>query len=73
LATRISLLRWLLIPVFALLSLALTAWVRPGTPNWMAGAPGMVFFMLNIVQVLLKFWGKRMQRNNPARWGSPRA
>ncbi len=73
LATRISLLRWLLIPVFALLSLALTAWVRPETPNWLAAAPGMIFFLLNIVWWFLNRWSKRMQRNNPARWGSPRA
>jgi uncharacterized membrane protein len=72
LTTRISLLRWLLIPVFAVLSLILTAIVRPGMPNWMIGTPGLIFFLLNFLQLLLKSHGRRMQRNHPERWGSPR-
>ena len=52
LVTRHSLLRWVMLPVFSLISLALSALLLRGdiSNNFLISMPGLVFFVLNIVQ-----------------------
>lgn len=70
LATRLETLRWLLIPMVAGVSMALTLLIQPGVPNWLGGAPGMVYFLLNATAPLLRAYGRRLQRRDPARYGA---
>lgn len=60
LMTRHAVMRWGLLPLFSLLSLALAAW-RPMIDgwDWMLGLPGFVFFGLFFVQRIMRV---RMRR-----------
>jgi hypothetical protein len=70
LATWLALVRWALIPCIALLSLALTALLRPGVGDLYGAAPGVVYFVLHALQPIVRVYGRRMQRKDPARWGN---
>ena len=61
LMTRYALLRWSMLPLFSLASLALT-WSIPEVAayGWLLGLPGLVFFGLHIVHAIL---GYRMRRD----------
>jgi uncharacterized membrane protein len=71
LTTRMELLRWLLVPAIAAISLALTLLLQPGVPNWLGGMPGMIYFLLNLTGPLLRAQARRLQRRDPARYGEP--
>lgn len=71
LTTRLELVRWLLIPLVAVVSLSLTLLIRPGVPNWLGGMPGMIYFVLNLTGPILRWQGRRLQRRDPARYGAP--
>lgn len=58
-ALRLVMQLWGLLPVFALASLALSLW----TPSLTYGAPGMIFFVLHLAQVALR-WNHK--HRNPA-------
>jgi mannose/fructose/N-acetylgalactosamine-specific phosphotransferase system component IIC len=63
--TKISILRWLWIPVFAALSFALAVLI-PATPEsgWLIGMPGFIYFGQNILQPLTRrYLRKRWLRN----------
>lgn len=70
LTTRIELMRWLLIPGISAVSLLLTVLLKPGVPNWLGGMPGMIYFALNATGPLLRLHARRLQRRDPARYGS---
>lgn len=59
--TRHALLRLAFIPLFSLISLALTAWLPmiPGVP-WSVALPGCIFFGLYLVQRLMSFQQRRI-------------
>lgn len=71
LTTRLELVRWLIIPMVAALSLTLTVLLGPGVPNWLGGMPGMIYFVLNATGPLLRLHARRLQRRDPARYGTP--
>lgn len=49
-ALRLVMRLWALLPIFAMLSLALSLWVD----SLRYGAPGMIFFVMHVVQTLLR-------------------
>lgn len=59
--TRHAMLRWAIIPLFSLASLALALWmpVIPGMP-WTAALPGCIFFGLHGVQILMPIQQRRI-------------
>ncbi len=59
--TRLAVVRWSMIPLFALVSLALATWmpVIPGH-SWTFALPGCVFFGLHITQVALRLRENRL-------------
>jgi hypothetical protein len=69
--TRLELVRWLLIPVVSLVSLAMTLLLQPGVPNWLGGMPGMIYFVLHLTRPVLTALGRRLQRSDPERYGAP--
>jgi uncharacterized membrane protein len=69
LSTRIELARWSLIPLLAAVSLLLALSIRPDGPNWLGGLPGVVYFLLNLLQPVLRAYGRSLQRRDPERWG----
>jgi hypothetical protein len=71
LATRLELVRWLLIPAVAAVSLGIAVLLQPGVPNWLGGMPGMIYFVLNATSPLLRLHARRLQRRDPARYGTP--
>ncbi|PZQ18632.1 MAG: DUF1211 domain-containing protein [Rhodanobacter denitrificans] len=65
--TRYAMLRWAVIPLFSLISLALTTWlpVIPGVP-WSVALPGCIFFGLHLVQLLMPIQHRRiLARHGP--------
>ncbi|MEO8012118.1 MAG: TMEM175 family protein [Dokdonella sp.] len=60
LGTRYILLRWLMLPVFSLISIGLTVSIpeMPGQ-GWLLALPGLVFFGLHVLQALI---GQRHRR-----------
>lgn len=59
--TRHAMLRWAMVPLFSLISLALTLWlpIIPGLA-WSAALPGCIFFGLHGVQLLMPIQYRRI-------------
>lgn len=54
--TRFALHRWALLPLASVISLALCATLPiDGISDWVMGLPGLVFFLVNILEMVLAY------------------